>query len=152
MTTTHEFDIATFHGTDILHGRAQGHLSYSPAQARAAASTVRAVAEVVEFERAMEDYKRAHNRPFPTWSEVLEVLRGLGYAKRTDAAAACGHRVAIARGGRAAVEIGALLSRLGGSPLPPPYDGQFSFRTESDRARALDAVRADQGWTSVGPS
>ncbi len=30
----------------------------------------------------MEDYKRQSGRQFPTWSEILEVLRGLGYAKR----------------------------------------------------------------------
>lgn len=35
----------------------------------------------VEFMRAMEMYKRLNNRPFPTWSEVLEVLRALGYRK-----------------------------------------------------------------------
>lgn len=35
----------------------------------------------VEFMRAMDEYKRRSGRPFPTWSEVLEVIRGLGYAK-----------------------------------------------------------------------
>ncbi len=35
----------------------------------------------VEFMRAMDDYKRRSGRPFPTWSEVLEVLRDLGYRK-----------------------------------------------------------------------
>jgi hypothetical protein len=29
----------------------------------------------------MDQYKRANRRPFPTWSEVLEVLRALGYRK-----------------------------------------------------------------------
>ena len=33
------------------------------------------------FMRAMERYKRENRRPFPTWSEVLEVLRSLGYRK-----------------------------------------------------------------------
>ena len=33
----------------------------------------------VEFMRAMDDYKRRSGRPFPTWSEVLEVVRALGY-------------------------------------------------------------------------
>lgn len=33
----------------------------------------------VEFMRAMDDYKRRSGRPFPTWSEVLEVLISLGY-------------------------------------------------------------------------
>ncbi|MEZ6123035.1 MAG: hypothetical protein R3C49_07655 [Planctomycetaceae bacterium] len=35
----------------------------------------------VEFMRAMDDYKRRSGRPFPTWSEVLEVLVSLGYRK-----------------------------------------------------------------------
>ena len=35
----------------------------------------------IEFMRAMDDYKRRSGRMFPTWSEVLEVLRGLGYEK-----------------------------------------------------------------------
>lgn len=37
--------------------------------------------EEVEFMRAMDDYKRRSGRQFPTWSEVLEVLRDLGYRK-----------------------------------------------------------------------
>jgi hypothetical protein len=35
----------------------------------------------VEFMRAMDNYKRKSGRPFPTWSEVLEVLISLGYRK-----------------------------------------------------------------------
>ena len=35
----------------------------------------------VEFMRAMDEYKRASGRMFPTCSEILEVLRGLGYEK-----------------------------------------------------------------------
>ncbi len=35
----------------------------------------------VEFMKAMDDYKRRSGRQFPTWSEVLEVLRDLGYRK-----------------------------------------------------------------------
>lgn len=37
--------------------------------------------EEVEFMRAMDDYKRRSGRQFPTWSEVLEVIRDLGYRK-----------------------------------------------------------------------
>jgi hypothetical protein len=33
------------------------------------------------FMKAMDQYKRANRRPFPTWSEVLEVLYALGYRK-----------------------------------------------------------------------
>ena len=35
----------------------------------------------MEFMMAMNDYKHRSGRMFPTWSEVLEVLRGLGYEK-----------------------------------------------------------------------
>jgi hypothetical protein len=35
----------------------------------------------MEFMLAMNEYKRKSGRMFPTWSEVLEVLRSLGYEK-----------------------------------------------------------------------
>ena len=47
----------------------------------------RASNEAIEFMEAMENYRRENRRPFPTWSEVLEVLRLLGYRKRGGAAA-----------------------------------------------------------------
>lgn len=37
--------------------------------------------EETEFMLAMDQYKRANRRPFPTWSEVLEVVKALGYRK-----------------------------------------------------------------------
>ena len=37
--------------------------------------------EEVEFIRAIDRYKRTHNRPFPSWSEVLLVIKQLGYTK-----------------------------------------------------------------------
>jgi len=35
----------------------------------------------VEFMKAMQEYKQKSGRMFPTWSEVLEVLKSLGYEK-----------------------------------------------------------------------
>ncbi len=35
----------------------------------------------MEFMLAMNEYKQKSGRMFPTWSEVLEVLRALGYEK-----------------------------------------------------------------------
>jgi hypothetical protein len=35
----------------------------------------------MEFMLAMQEYKKTSGRMFPTWSEVLEVLRDLGYQK-----------------------------------------------------------------------
>ena len=43
--------------------------------------------EEIIFMKAMDQYKRANRRPFPTWSEVLEVLRALGYRKTEPATA-----------------------------------------------------------------
>ena len=37
----------------------------------------------MEFMQAMHDYKQSSGRMFPTWSEVLEVLKALGYEKTT---------------------------------------------------------------------
>jgi len=35
----------------------------------------------IDFMRAMDDYKRSAGRMFPTCSEVLEVVRSLGYVR-----------------------------------------------------------------------
>jgi hypothetical protein len=35
----------------------------------------------LEFMRALEHYKRSSGRTFPTCSEVLEVLKSLGYTR-----------------------------------------------------------------------
>lgn len=37
--------------------------------------------ELLEFVLAIDEYKRVNNRPFPSWSEVFEVIRYLGYRK-----------------------------------------------------------------------
>ena len=37
----------------------------------------------MEFMQAIQTYKQKSGRMFPTWSEVLEVLQGLGYEKPT---------------------------------------------------------------------
>jgi hypothetical protein len=39
--------------------------------------------EEIEFMQALERYKRSSGRMFPTCSEVLEVLRSLGYQRVT---------------------------------------------------------------------
>ena len=40
----------------------------------------------VELMSAMQAYKQSSGRMFPTWSEVLEVMTGLGYAKAAEGA------------------------------------------------------------------
>lgn len=37
--------------------------------------------EQFAFVMAMDEYKRANKRPFPSWTEVLEVVKYLGYRK-----------------------------------------------------------------------
>ena len=37
--------------------------------------------EVIEFLTAIETYKRKNARPFPSWSEVLDVVKSLGYRR-----------------------------------------------------------------------
>lgn len=36
------------------------------------------------FIKAIDAYKRVNQRPFPTWTEVLEIIRKLGYRKTAE--------------------------------------------------------------------
>jgi hypothetical protein len=47
--------------------------------------------EEILFMKAMDQYKRDNRRPFPTWSEVLEVLRALGYRRVAEPTALPGN-------------------------------------------------------------
>ena len=42
--------------------------------------------EEIQFMQALEAYKRTNGRMFPTCSEILEVVRGLGYVRLTPGA------------------------------------------------------------------
>ena len=37
-----------------------------------------------EFLQAINEYKRVNKRPFPSWSEVLDVMKAIGYRKVAD--------------------------------------------------------------------
>ena len=37
--------------------------------------------EQFEFLMVIDEYKRKNARPFPTWTEVLEVIKAMGYRK-----------------------------------------------------------------------
>ena len=37
--------------------------------------------EQFEFLMAIDEYKKANQRPFPTWTEVLDVIKAIGYRK-----------------------------------------------------------------------
>lgn len=41
----------------------------------------RLAGELLEFINAIDDYKRVNSRPFPSWSEVFEIIHYLGYRK-----------------------------------------------------------------------
>lgn len=40
--------------------------------------------EQFDFLMAIDEYKKKNARPFPTWTEVLEVIKALGYRKVAD--------------------------------------------------------------------
>lgn len=37
--------------------------------------------EQFAFLQAVEEYKQVNERPFPTWTEVLDIVKALGYRK-----------------------------------------------------------------------
>ena len=49
----------------------------------------------IEFMNALDEYKRQSGRMFPTCSEVLEVIRNLGYAKPLTATPSEGSQVGL---------------------------------------------------------
>jgi len=42
--------------------------------------------ELLEFIMAIDEYKRINDRPFPSWSEVFEIIQYLGYRKVAEKA------------------------------------------------------------------
>ena len=40
--------------------------------------------EQFEFIMAVNEYKRVNKRAFPTWTEILDIIRALGYRKVAD--------------------------------------------------------------------
>jgi hypothetical protein len=41
--------------------------------------------EQFDFLMAIDEYKRSNRKPFPSWTEVLEVIKALGYRKVAEA-------------------------------------------------------------------
>jgi len=76
----------------------------------------------VEFMNAMDEYKRTSGRMFPTCSEVLEVIRDLGYVRLASA------------------ELATL------RPETTESDEPESSESDLDSAEELEAV-AVNGWT-----
>jgi len=48
---------------------------------RRAAEEGQMTAEQFEFLKVIDEYKKVNQRPFPTWTEVLEVIKAMGYRK-----------------------------------------------------------------------
>ncbi len=40
--------------------------------------------EQFEFLKAIDEYKKVNKRPFPTWTEVLDLIRAMGYRKMAE--------------------------------------------------------------------
>jgi hypothetical protein len=53
----------------------------APTPERSAPAMAEIDADALEFIEAIDRFKREHGRPFPSWSEVLMVLRELGYQR-----------------------------------------------------------------------
>jgi hypothetical protein len=66
-----------------------------------------------EFMKAMDRYKRENRRPFPTWSEVLEVLRSLGYRRVAEPTALPGR-------GSGVVAVPGAVPPASATPAPIP--------------------------------
>jgi len=47
--------------------------------------------EQFEFVMAIDEYKRVNARPFPTWTEVLEIIKALGYRKVAEPQSLASH-------------------------------------------------------------
>ena len=50
----------------------------------------------IQFMHALDAYKRTSGRMFPTCSEILEVIRSLGYVRVTDAQPGTGEKLSSA--------------------------------------------------------
>jgi hypothetical protein len=68
----------------------------------------------VEFMNALDDYKRRSGRMFPTCSEVLEVVRNLGYVKLS------------------AAEMGANSTQISATPSAKPMPNDLPATSQQD--------------------
>jgi len=50
-------------------------------EVRRAAEEGEITGELLDFIMAIDEYKRVNERPFPTWSEIFEIVQYLGYRK-----------------------------------------------------------------------
>jgi hypothetical protein len=108
--------------------------------------------DIAEFQHAMEEYRLRSGRAFPTWSEILETLRRLGYEKRMAGSRRVVPPLVRVNGeGKSGDLIGTMLRKFGGTPARGEDRPYYAFPSEDDRAKALRMVRSEFGWTSVDP-
>ncbi len=50
-------------------------------EVRKAAEEGEITGELLEFIMAIDEYRRINDRPFPSWSEIFEIIHYLGYRK-----------------------------------------------------------------------
>ncbi|MFQ5494633.1 MAG: hypothetical protein ACE5EX_04565 [Phycisphaerae bacterium] len=50
-------------------------------EVRRAAEEGEITGELLDFIMAVDEYKRVNERPFPSWSEIFEIVQFLGYRK-----------------------------------------------------------------------
>ncbi len=50
-------------------------------EVRRAAEEGEITGELLEFVMAIDEYKKINERPFPSWTEVFEIMQYLGYRK-----------------------------------------------------------------------
>jgi len=77
-------------------------------EVRRAAEEGEITGELLEFIMAIDEYKKINDRPFPSWSEVFEIIQYLGYRKVAPRAkhinTASGSEVLESHAGAAAAE------------------------------------------------
>jgi hypothetical protein len=105
----------------------------------------------IEFLQAMQEYKRSSGRMFPTWSEVLEVLRRLGSSRDAEKASLSGSSGSPTTGPEAAapapgstvLDVSAAVSIHGPAPATPgPGRGDLAHL----RALAADVLGDHDAW------
>ena len=104
--------------------------------------------EEIIFMKAMDQYKRSNRRPFPTWSEVLEVLRSLGYRKVEAAVALPGlPEVKTPADEEADVHLAApFVAQRVGSGAGCHGDAGYKYRQHGNALRGLRHVWLLQGF------
>lgn len=78
-------------------------------EVRRAAEEGEITGELFEFIMAIDEYKRINDRPFPSWSEIFEIIHYLGYRK----VAAKAEHINTASGAEALESAGGATERHG---------------------------------------